>query len=111
MNKLDITNIVAGQLVNEIQEVNIEFEHAGKKVNTDISLKSLPYKVSEPLYLAISKKEDVAAKWISLSMVDETGKTFLTEKQVADNFTQSLAGAILNKILGLDKPKEDEEGK
>lgn len=111
MSKFDLSDIIGGQLVTDIQDVTVEFSHAGKVVSTDIRLKTLPYKVSEPLYAAISKKEDVAAKWISLSLVDESGKTLITEKQVADNFTQSLAGAVLKKILYLDKPKEDDEGK
>ena len=111
MAKLNLSDIAQGVLVNNIHEAEVEFKHHGKTETVDICIKQLPYAVTEPLFKRLNKGEDVVAEWISKALVDDDGNTYLTQQQVAKNFTPSLAGAVFNKILGIEKPAVDEEGK
>ena len=53
----------------------------------------------------------MVSEWIAAAVVDENGKPYLTKKQVSANFTQTLASAIFNAILGIEKAPVDDEGK
>lgn len=108
---MKLNEIIQGSLVSEIHNKTVEFKHFGKKETVEISIKQLPYAVTEPLFTRLNKGEDVVAEWISAALVDESGKAYLTKKQVAANFTQALASAIFNAILGIEKAPLDEEGK
>lgn len=111
MAKFNLSDIAQGALVNDIHDGQVEFKHHGKTESVDIRIKQLPYAVTEPLFKRLNKGEDVVAEWISKALVDDDGNTYLTQQQVATNFTPSLAGAVFNKILGIEKPAVDEEGK
>lgn len=111
MAKFNLSDIAQGALVNDIHEAEVEFKHHGKTETVDIRIKQLPYAVTEPLFKRLNKGEDVVAEWISKALVDDDGNIYLTQKQVSTNFTPSLAGAVFNKILGIEKAPVDEEGK
>ncbi|AUC05492.1 hypothetical protein BVG18_00315 [Acinetobacter lwoffii] len=111
MAKLNLNEIIQGSLVNSTHPKTIEFKHNGKTETVDIVLKQLPYAITEPLFTRLNKGEDVVAEWIAAALVDDDGKTYLTKKQVAANFTQTLASAVFNAILGIEKAPKDEEGK
>ena len=103
-------------VINSIIKVNIypktiEFKHNGKTETVDIVIKQLPYAVTEPFFTRLNKGEDVVADWIAAALVDDDGKTYLTKKQVAANFTQALAAAVFNTILGIEKAPQDDKGK
>lgn len=111
MAKLNLNEIIQGSLVNSVHQKTIEFKHNGKIETVDIALKQLPYAVTEPLFSRLNKGEDVVSEWIAAALVDDEGKTYLTKKQVAANFTQTLASAVFNAILGIEKTPVDDEGK
>lgn len=111
MAKLNLNEIIQGSLVNSVHQKTIEFKHNGKTETVDIVIKQLPYAVTEPLFNRLNKGEDVVAEWIAAALVDDEGKTYLTKKQVASNFTQALASAVFNAILGIEKAPVDDEGK
>ena len=102
LKKLNLQDIAKGALVGSIRDLPVEFYHDGEKVSTDIRVKQLPYKITEPLFTRLNKGEDVIAEWLSLALVDDSGETYLTEEQVSSYFTQSLAGAIFNVVTGLE---------
>lgn len=108
---MKLNKIIQGSLVNSVRQKTIEFKHNGKTETVDIALKQLPYAVTEPLFSRLNKGEDVVAEWIAAALVDDEGKTYLTKKQVASNFTQTLASAVFNAILGTEKTPVDDEGK
>lgn len=111
MAKLNLNEIIQGSLVNSTHPKTIEFKHNGKVETVDIVLKQLPYAITEPLFNRLNKGDDVVAEWIAASLVDDDGKPYLTKKQVAENFTQTLAAAVFNAILGIEKAPKDDEGK
>ena len=111
MAKLNLNEIIHGSLVNSTHPKTIEFKHNGKTETVDIVIKQLPYAVTEPLFTRLNKGEDVVSEWIAAAVVDENGKPYLTKKQVSANFTQTLASAIFNAILGIEKAPVDDEGK
>lgn len=111
MAKFNLSEIAQGSLVNQTHLKTVEFKHQGKIETVDIILKQLPYATTEPLFNRLNKGEDVVAEWISVALVDEEGKSYLTKKQVAANFTQSLAASIFNAVLGIEKALQDDEGK
>ena len=108
---MKLNEIIQGSLVNSVHQKTIEFKHNGKTETVDIALKQLPYAVTEPLFSRLNKGEDVVAEWIAAALVDDEGKTYLSKKQVASNFTQTLASAVFNAILGIEKAPVDGEGK
>ena len=108
---MKLNEIIQGSLVNSVHQKTIEFKHNGKTETVDIALKQLPYAVTEPLFSRLNKGEDVVAEWIAAALVDDEGKTYLSKKQVASNFTQTLASAVFNAILGIEKTQVDDEGK
>ena len=109
--KMNLSEIIGGSLVNSTHPKTVSFKHNGKDETVDIVIKQLPYAVTEPLYNRLNKGDDVVAEWIAASLVDDDGKTYLTKKQVAENFTQTLAAAVFNAILGIEKAPKDDEGK
>lgn len=111
MAKFNLSEIAQGSLVNQTHPKTVEFKHQGKIATVDIILKQLPYATTEPLFNRLNKGEDVVAEWIAIALVDEDGKNYLTKKQVAANFTQSLAASIFNFVLGIEKAPQDDEGK
>ena len=111
MAKLNLNEIIQGSLISEVHNKTVEFKHFGKTESVEISIKQLPYAVTEPLFTRLNKGEDVVADWIAAALVDDDGKTYLTKKQVAANFTQALAAAVFNTILGIEKAPQDDEGK
>lgn len=111
MAKLNLNEIIQGSLISEIHNKTVEFKHFGKTESVEISIKQLPYAVTEPLFNRLNKGEDVVSEWIAAAVVDENGKPYLTKKQVSANFTQTLASAIFNAILGIEKAPVDDEGK
>lgn len=111
MAKFNLSEIAQGSLVNQTHLKTVEFKHQGKIETVDIILKQLPYATTEPLFNRLNKGEDVVAEWIAAALVDEEGKSYLTKKQVAANFTQALAAAVFNTILGIEKAPQDDEGK
>ncbi|NUG49649.1 phage tail assembly chaperone family protein, TAC [Acinetobacter lactucae] len=108
---LSLKDIAQGALIGEIREAVVEFLHNGKIETVEVRLKQLPFAVTEPLYTRLQKGENVFAEWVALCLVDENGETYLTKKQVADNFTQALANALFPVIIGLDDIKKNSEGK
>ncbi len=109
--QFDLKDIAQGSLVGEIREKTVEFKHNGELCSVDIRIKQLPYSTTEPLFNRLNKGEDVVAEWISAALVDDEGNTYLTKKQVGSNFTQALAAAVFNVVIGLEKAPKDEEGK
>ena len=103
MAKLNLNEIIHGSLVNSTHQKTIEFKHNGKTETVDIVIKQLPYAMTEPLFTRLNKGEDVVADWIAAALVDDDGKTYLTKKQVAANFTQALAAAVFNTSRGLHR--------
>ena len=108
---MKLNEIIQGSLVNSVHQKTIEFKPNGKTETVDIARKQLPYAVTEPLFSRLNKGEDVVAEWIAAALVDDEGKTYLSKKQVASNFTQTLASAVFNAILGIEKTQVDDEGK
>lgn len=110
VKKLNLQDIAKGALVGSIRDLPVEFYHDGEKVSTDIRVKQLPYKVTEPLFTRLNKGEDVIAEWLSLALVDDAGETYLSKDQVNSYFTQSLANAIFYVVTGLEAVAK-EQGK
>ena len=108
---MNLNEIIQGSLISEIHNKTVEFKHFGKTESVEISIKQLPYAVTEPLFTRLNKGEDVVSEWIAAAVVDENGNPYLTKKQVSANFTQTLASAIFNAILGIEKAPVDGKGK
>lgn len=111
VRKFDLKDIAKGSLVGSIRELPVDFFHNGEKVSTDIRVKQLPYKITEPLFTRLNKGDDVVAEWLSLALVDENNETYLTKDQVDEYFTQSLAGSIFSIVTGLEAVMKNNEGK
>ncbi len=110
VKKLNLQDIAKGALVGSIRDLPVEFYHDGEKVSTDIRVKQLSYKVTEPLFNRLNKGEDVIAEWLALALVDDNGENYLTDTMVNDYFTQSLASAIFYVVTGLEAVAK-EQGK
>lgn len=110
-NKISLKDIAKGSLVGSIRELSVDFFHNGEKVSTDIRVKQLPYKITEPLFSRLNKGDDVVAEWLSLTLVDDNNETYLTKDQVNEYFTQSLAGAIFSIVTGMEAVMKEKEGK
>ena len=108
----DIKAIANGSvLVGDIFDKTVNFKHNGEDCTVDIRIKQLPFAVTEPLFTRLHKGENVVAEWASQALVDDDGKTYLTKEQVSENFTQALAGAVFDAILGIERPVLDDPGK
>lgn len=108
----DIKAIANGSvLVGDIFDKTVNFKHNGSDCTVDIRIKQLPFAVTEPLFNRLHKGENVVAEWASQALVDDEGKTYLTKEQVSENFTQTLAGAVFDAILGIERPVLDDTGK
>jgi len=108
----DIKAIANGSvLVGDIFDKTVNFKHNGEDCTVDIRIKQLPFAVTEPLFTRLHKGENVVAEWASQALVDDDGKTYLTKEQVSENFTQALAGAVFDAILGIERPVLDDTGK
>jgi hypothetical protein len=108
----DIKAIANGSvLVGDIFDKTVKFKHNGEDCTVDIRIKQLPFAVTEPLFTRLHKGENVVAEWASQALVDDDGKTYLTKEQVSENFTQALAGAVFDAILGIERPVLDDTGK
>lgn len=103
--------IAGGALVGDIFDKTVKFKHNGEDCTVDIRIKQLPFAVTEPLFTRLHKGENVVAEWASQALVDDDGKTYLTKEQVSENFTQALAGAVFDAILGIERPVLDDTGK
>lgn len=106
MAKLKLSDIKNGSLVSEIRDETVTFFHNGEEFEADIRIKQLPFVETESLFNRLNKGEEVAAEWISKALVDEKGKQQFTKKQVEDNFVQSLANAVFDKVYGIDNLKK-----
>lgn len=106
MSKLLLSDIKAGSLVSEIREETVEFYHKGELFEVDLLLKTLPFIETESLHKRMNNEEDVAAEWISKTLVDEDGKQQFTQQQVEKNFIQPLAVAVFDKVWGADDLKK-----
>ncbi len=108
-NKLNIADIKTGSLVNKTHDVTVEFETLDDEpVSVDLSIRQLPFAETEALHKRLATGEDktVVADWIAKSVVDDAGKPMFTSKQVQETFIASLAQAVFDKIMGLDKLKK-----
>ena len=108
MAKLTLSDIQKGSLVNKVHDVTVEFVTLDDEpVTLDLYLKQLPFVETEELHKRLAKEDKkVVAEWIAKSVVDADGKPAFTQRQVEDNFIQSLANAVFDKIMGLDKVKK-----
>ena len=103
--------IAGGALVGDIFDKTVKFKHNSEDCTVDIRIKQLPFAVTEPLFSRLHKGENVVAEWASQALVDDDGKVYLTKEQVSGNFTQALAGAVFDAILGIERPVLDDKGK
>lgn len=110
-DKLNILEIAQGKLVGSIKEKTVEFLFDGQIESVDVRIKQLPVGITDPLYNRFNKGENVFAEWAALALVNEEGETYLTKDQIANHFTQPLANALFNVIIGIDDIKLDSEGK
>ena len=106
MNKLKLSDIKKGSLVNEIRNKTVEFIHNGEQYSVDINLKTLPFSETESLYTRMNKRENVVAEWISKTLVDSKGELEFTEAEVDANFVQPMATAIFDEVWGADNVKK-----
>lgn len=104
--KILLSDVKAGSLVNQIHKDTVEFYHDGELFEVDVMFKTLPFVESDDLHNRMNEKEDVAAEWISKTLVDEKGELQFTQEQVENNFIQPLANAVFNKVWGLDNIKK-----
>ena len=76
MQKLNLSDIKKGSLVNEIKDKTVDFIHNGEEYSVDIRIKTLPFIETESLFTRWDqgKGENVVAEWISKSLVDKDGK-------------------------------------
>lgn len=108
MNKLKLSDIKKGSLVNEIRNRTVEFIHNGEQYSVDIKLKTLPFIETESLFTRWDKGqgENVVSEWISKTLVDSKGELEFTEEEVNDNFVQPMANAIFEEVWGADNIKK-----
>ena len=104
--KILLTDVKAGKLVDEIEHTTVSFYHKGEEFEVDISMKQLPFAVTDDLHKRMDNKEDVAFEWISLTLVDDKGELLFTEEEVRETFVQPMGSAIFNKVWGLDYVKK-----
>lgn len=108
MNKLKLSDIKKGSLVNEIRNRTVEFIHNGEQYSVDIKLKTLPFIETESLFTRWDKGqgENVVSEWISKTLVNSKGELEFTEEEVNDNFVQPMANAIFEEVWGADNIKK-----
>lgn len=111
MQKLNLSDIKKGSLVNEIKDKTVDFIHNGEEYSVDIRIKTLPFIETESLFTRWDqgKGENVVAEWISKSLVDKDGKLEFTEAEVEANFVQPMANAIFEQVWGADNLKKLQE--
>lgn len=107
--KLLLSDIKEGKLVDEVYEETVEFIHKGKEYEVDILVKQLPFGVTDDLLKRMNKGEDIAFEWISKALVDDDGKPAFTKQQVEKTFVQAMGSAIFDKLWGLDDIKKSME--
>ena len=108
MNKLKLSDIKKGSLVNEIRNRTVEFIHNGEQYSVDIKLRTLPFIETESLFTRWDKGqgENVVSEWISKTLVNAKGELEFTEEEVNDNFVQPMANAIFEEVWGADNIKK-----
>lgn len=108
MAKLTLSDIQKGSLVNKVHDVTVEFITLDDEpVALDLYLKQLPFVETEALHKRLAKEDKtVIAEWIAKTVCDKDGNLAFTTEQVEQNFIQSLANAVFDKIMGLDKVKK-----
>ncbi len=105
--KINLNDIKNGSLVNETFNKTVEFISKGETCSVDVNIKQLPFSVTDPIYKKLHDDESTAvSELIALSLVDDNEQTIFTPEQVTANFTQSLANALIDAILGLDSVKK-----
>lgn len=104
--KILLSDVKGGSLVGEIHNDTVRFYHLGELYEVDVMYKTLPFVESDSLHNRMNANEDVAAEWISKSLVDADGELQFTQQQVEKNFIQPLANAVFNKVWGLDGIKK-----
>lgn len=111
MQKLNLSDIKKGSLVNEIKDKTVDFIHNGEEYSVDIRIKTLPFIETESLFTRWDqgKGENVVAEWISKTLVDAKGELEFTEEEVNDNFVQPMANAIFEQVWGADNLKKLQE--
>ena len=111
MNKLKLSDIKKGSLVNEIRNRTVEFIHNGEQYSVDIKLRTLPFIETESLFTRWDKGqgENVVSEWISKTLVNAKGELEFTEEEVNENFVQPMANAIFEEAWGADNLKKLQE--
>ena len=109
MAKLQLSDIKSGSLVSQVRDEVVEFFHNGEEMSVDIRIKQLPFVETESLLKRMSSNENVASEWISKALVDDKGKTMFTQAQVENNFVQSLASAVFDKVYNTENVKKSME--
>ena len=111
MQKLNLSDIKKGSLVNEIKDKTVDFIHNGEEYSVDIRIKTLPFIETESLFTRWDKGqgENVVSEWISKTLVDAKGELEFTEEEVNDNFVQPMANAIFEQVWGADNLKKLQE--
>ena len=104
--KLSLNDIKGGSLVSQVRDETVTFWHNGEEMSVDVRIKTLPFAETEPLHARLNEGEDVVAEWISKALVDDNGDQQFTKKQVEDNFVQTLAAAVFDKVWGADNLKK-----
>lgn len=111
MAKLNLADIKSGSLVSQVRDETVEFFHNGEEMSVDIRIKQLPFFETEVLLKRMHDQESVASEWISKALVDENDKVMFTKKQVEENFVQTLAVAIFDKVWGTENIKKAMQAK
>lgn len=111
MAKLNLADIKSGSLVSQVRDETVTFWHNGEECSVDIRIKQLPFIETESLLKRMQDQESVASDWISKALVDEKDKVMFTKKQVEDNFVQTLASAIFDKVWDTDNIKKAMQAK
>lgn len=111
MAKLNLADIKSGSLVSQVRDETVNFWHNGEECSVDIRIKQLPFAETELLLKRMQDQESVASDWISKALVDEKDKVMFTKKQVEDNFVQTLASAIFDKVWDTDNIKKAMQAK
>lgn len=111
MAKLNLADIKSGSLVSQVRDETVEFFHNGEEMSVDIRIKQLPFFETEVLLKRMHDQESVASEWISKALVDENDKVMFTKKQVEENFVQTLAAAIFDKVWGTENIKKAMQAK
>ena len=109
MNKLKLSDIKKGSLVNEIRNRTVEFIHNGEQYSVDVRLKTLPFIETDSLYTRMNNKENVVSEWLSKTLVDAKGELEFTEAEIDSNFVQPMANAIFQLAWGTDSVKKSVE--